>query len=47
MLTAGGFIIFEISEGQDNYEIYELLPVLLLGVVGGLMGSSFIALNTR
>mmetsp|Transcript_23545 Transcript_23545/g.51672 ORF Transcript_23545/g.51672 Transcript_23545/m.51672 type:complete len:861 (+) Transcript_23545:337-2919(+) len=44
---SGGFIIFEISEGQDNYEFYELLPVLLLGVVGGLLGSSFITLNAK
>eukprot|EP00798_Chlamydomonas_sp_ICE-L_P013668 gene13668-19556_t len=44
---AGGFIIFEIAEGQDNYELYELLPVMLLGVVGGLLGASFIALNGR
>lgn len=29
---SGGFIIFEIEEGQDNYEFYELLPMLLLGV---------------
>ncbi|GAX72881.1 hypothetical protein CEUSTIGMA_g336.t1 [Chlamydomonas eustigma] len=44
---SGGFIIFEIAEGQDNYEAYELLPVLLLGVVGGLLGSSFITLNAK
>lgn len=24
---------------QDTYEVYELLPVLLLGVTGGLLGS--------
>ena len=41
------FIIFEVKEGQDNYEIYELLPVLLLGVVGGLLGSSLVALNAQ
>lgn len=32
---------------QDNYEIYELIPVLLLGVIGGLLGSSFIVLNAK
>jgi hypothetical protein len=32
---------------QANYEIYELLPVLLLGVVGGLLGASFVVLNAR
>eukprot|EP00967_Tisochrysis_lutea_P033161 scaffold39365_cov18-Tisochrysis_lutea.AAC.1 len=31
----------------DNYEIYELIPVLLLGVIGGLLGSSFIAINAK
>jgi chloride channel 7 len=44
---SGGFIIFEITEGQDNYEFYELLPMLLLGVVGGLLGSSFNSLNAK
>ncbi|MEW5313527.1 MAG: hypothetical protein WDW38_005088 [Sanguina aurantia] len=44
---SGGFIIFKISEGQDEYEFYELLPMLLLGVVGGLLGSAFIVLNAR
>mmetsp|Transcript_13825 Transcript_13825/g.37368 ORF Transcript_13825/g.37368 Transcript_13825/m.37368 type:complete len:858 (-) Transcript_13825:79-2652(-) len=44
---SGGLIIYEISEGQDNYEIYELIPVLLLGVIGGLLGSSFIAINAK
>lgn len=33
--------------GQDEYEFYELLPMLLLGVVGGLLGSAFIVLNAR
>ena len=42
---SGGIIIFEVKEGQDNYEILELLPVLLLGVVGGLLGSGFVALT--
>lgn len=46
-MCEGGFIIFEISEGQNNYEIYELIPVLLLGVIGGLLGSSFIAINSK
>ena len=27
--------------------MFELLPVLLLGVAGGLLGSSFIVLNAR
>ncbi len=71
---SGGFIIFEVTEGQENFEVSEvswlqhrsarrllavrdalavwaahpqLLPVLLLGVVGGLLGSLFIAVNGR
>lgn len=28
-------------------QVYELLPMLLLGVVGGLLGSAFIALNAH
>jgi H+/Cl- antiporter ClcA len=44
---SGGFIIFEVSEGQENFLISELLPVILLGVVGGLLGSVFISLNAR
>lgn len=36
---SGGFIYFEIEEGQDTYEFFELLPMLLLGVLGGLLGS--------
>jgi hypothetical protein len=30
---------------QENFDIFELLPVLLLGVIGGLLGSSFTYLN--
>ncbi|KAG2444895.1 hypothetical protein HXX76_001631 [Chlamydomonas incerta] len=44
---SGGFIYFEIQEGQDTYEFFELLPMLLLGVLGGLMGSGFIVMNSR
>eukprot|EP01026_Neomeris_dumetosa_P067175 TRINITY_DN6542_c0_g1_i3.p1 TRINITY_DN6542_c0_g1~~TRINITY_DN6542_c0_g1_i3.p1 ORF type:complete len:536 (-),score=43.57 TRINITY_DN6542_c0_g1_i3:439-2046(-) len=44
---SGGYIIFEISEGQTTYELYELLPVLLLGVIGGLLGSAFNGLNAK
>ncbi|GIL91065.1 hypothetical protein Vretimale_9495 [Volvox reticuliferus] len=44
---SGGFIIFEIQEGQDTYEFFELVPMLLLGVLGGLLGSGFIAMNAR
>eukprot|EP01025_Chloroclados_australasicus_P054300 TRINITY_DN6431_c0_g1_i5.p2 TRINITY_DN6431_c0_g1~~TRINITY_DN6431_c0_g1_i5.p2 ORF type:complete len:402 (-),score=33.35 TRINITY_DN6431_c0_g1_i5:272-1477(-) len=43
----GGYIIFEISDAQTTYELYELLPVLLLGVIGGLLGSAFNRLNAK
>lgn len=32
---------------QDTYEVYELLPVLLLGVVGGLLGAGFVSLTAQ
>lgn len=37
----GGFIIFDISGGQDDYYFYELLPVSVLGITGGLLGALF------
>jgi H+/Cl- antiporter ClcA len=40
-------VAFQISYPQNNYEIYELIPVLLLGVIGGLLGSSFISINSK
>lgn len=30
---------------QENFDIVELLPVLLLGIIGGLLGSTFTYLN--
>lgn len=30
---------------QEAFDIFELLPVLLLGVIGGLLGSCFTYLN--
>lgn len=30
---------------QIDFDIFELLPVLLLGVIGGLLGSTFTYLN--
>lgn len=47
LFGTGDFIIFKIHEGQDNYEFYELLPMLLLGVIGGLLGSCMNAFNAR
>ena len=44
----GGFIIFDISDGgQDDYAFYELLPVSILGVTGGLLGALFNQLSKR
>uniref|UniRef100_A0A7S2SWI3 Chloride channel protein n=3 Tax=Chloropicon primus TaxID=1764295 RepID=A0A7S2SWI3_9CHLO len=43
----GGFIIFDINDGQSEYWIYELLPVLILGTLGGLLGSSFNYVNGK
>ena len=43
----GGFIIFDINDGQSQYWFYELLPVTILGVLGGLLGSSFNYINGK
>ena len=44
---SGGFIVYEIREGQDGFAFYELLPMLLLGVLGGLLGATFNHLNAK
>ncbi|OAE18083.1 hypothetical protein AXG93_2899s1120 [Marchantia polymorpha subsp. ruderalis] len=38
---SGGFIIWDISGGQEDYSFYELVPMAMLGVVGGLLGALF------
>nr|GMD66106.1 chloride channel protein CLC-D [Ipomoea batatas] len=38
---SGGFIIWDISGGQDDYSVQELLPMAIIGVVGGLLVISF------
>jgi len=43
----GGFIIFEIRDGQAGFGLHELAPLVVLGVTGGLMGSLFTAVNGR
>lgn len=43
----GGFIIFNIKEGQFDYSPYEIIPVILIGCIGGLLGTVFIKINTK
>lgn len=31
---SGGFIIFEIQEGQEDFLVSELIPMAMLGVLG-------------
>ncbi|KAM3356242.1 chloride channel protein CLC-d isoform X1 [Capsicum galapagoense] len=38
---AGGFIIWDISGGQEDYSFAELLPMAVIGVIGGLLGALF------
>ncbi|XP_002974732.2 chloride channel protein CLC-d [Selaginella moellendorffii] len=38
---SGGFIIWDTSGGQEDYSFYELWPMALLGVIGGLLGALF------
>ncbi|KAJ7552546.1 hypothetical protein O6H91_06G059900 [Diphasiastrum complanatum] len=38
---SGGFIIWDISGGQDDYSFYELWPMAMLGIIGGLLGALF------
>mmetsp|Transcript_11530 Transcript_11530/g.32699 ORF Transcript_11530/g.32699 Transcript_11530/m.32699 type:complete len:826 (+) Transcript_11530:309-2786(+) len=44
---SGGYIIFEISQGQVDYQLMELFPMLLLGLLGGVLGSTFNSVNTQ
>jgi len=38
---AGGFIIWDISGGQEDYSCQELFPMAIIGVIGGLLGALF------
>lgn len=38
---SGGFIIWDVSGGQDDYSFYELFPMAMVGVMGGLLGALF------
>ncbi|KAL0323585.1 UNVERIFIED_CONTAM: Chloride channel protein CLC-d [Sesamum angustifolium] len=37
----GGFIIWDLSGGQEDYSFQELLPMAVIGVIGGLLGALF------
>ncbi|KAG6423154.1 hypothetical protein SASPL_113542 [Salvia splendens] len=38
---SGGFIMWDISGGQEDYSFQELLPMAVIGVIGGLLGALF------
>ncbi|KAM7466789.1 hypothetical protein LguiB_014351 [Lonicera macranthoides] len=38
---SGGFIIWDVSDGQEDYSFEELLPMAVIGVIGGLLGALF------
>ncbi|WCJ23724.1 chloride channel D [Euphorbia peplus] len=38
---SGGFVIWDISDGQEDYSFSELLPMAVIGVIGGLLGALF------
>ncbi|KAK9139773.1 hypothetical protein Scep_009454 [Stephania cephalantha] len=38
---SGGFIIWDISGGQDDYSFEELFPMAIIGIIGGLLGALF------
>ncbi|KAI4317790.1 hypothetical protein L6164_025633 [Bauhinia variegata] len=38
---SGGFIIWDISGAQEDYSFVELLPMAIIGVIGGLLGALF------
>lgn len=41
-----GFMIFDVGNSSNTaYQILELIPFLLIGVIGGLLGSAFTAFN--
>ncbi|XP_047315307.1 chloride channel protein CLC-d-like isoform X2 [Impatiens glandulifera] len=38
---SGGFIIWDVSGGQEDYSFEELFPMAVIGVIGGLLGALF------
>lgn len=43
----GGLIMFDVSGVQDNYGLNELIPLVVLGVLGGVLGSLFNQINAK
>ncbi|KAG9130835.1 hypothetical protein Leryth_016979 [Lithospermum erythrorhizon] len=38
---SGGFIIWDVSDGQEDYSFEELFPMAIIGIIGGLLGALF------
>jgi chloride channel 7 len=38
---SGGFIVYEFYGGQEEYNFSELLPMALIGVIGGILGALY------
>eukprot|EP00850_Spirogloea_muscicola_P013190 SM000088S23731 [mRNA] locus=s88:359105:362896:- [translate_table: standard] len=45
LFSNGGFIIFDSSSVKSNFGLMELLPVVILGITGGLLGGLFNQVN--
>lgn len=43
----GGMIIFDVKGVDDNYGLDELVPVVVLGLLGGVLGSLFNQINAK
>jgi len=43
---SAGLILFNVGGGQFDYNVMELLPCVLLGIIGGCGGALFIHINT-
>lgn len=41
------FILFNLSDGQQKYELFELVPMMLLGILGGLLGTAFNSMSAQ
>ncbi|KAL2634106.1 hypothetical protein R1flu_005585 [Riccia fluitans] len=43
----GGLIIFDVEGVKSEYGLLELFPVIVLGIIGGVLGSLFNSLNSK